>query len=104
REEVEGDLMTRGVAMEQGAFFEGKSRRSDDPLSKNQTTQKSRCQLSHNRRAAISRGKRRRRKGRSCETCPNRTKFGSVGVLCVGGKHVGVEAANSYCGGTEDCG
>lgn len=35
---VEGDLIHQSLAMEQGAFFEGKSRRSDDPLSKSQTT------------------------------------------------------------------
>ena len=35
---VEGDLIHQSLAMEQGAFFEGKSRRSDNPLSANQTT------------------------------------------------------------------
>jgi len=35
---VEGDLIHQSLAMEQGAFFEGKSRRSDDPLSTSQTT------------------------------------------------------------------
>jgi cytoskeletal protein CcmA (bactofilin family) len=30
---VEGDIFHRALAIEQGAFFEGKSRRSDDPLS-----------------------------------------------------------------------
>jgi cytoskeletal protein CcmA (bactofilin family) len=29
---VEGDLIHQSLAMEQGAFFEGKSRRSDNPL------------------------------------------------------------------------
>ena len=29
---VEGDLMHASLAMEQGAYFEGKSRRSEDPL------------------------------------------------------------------------
>ena len=30
---VEGDLTHQSLAMEQGAHFEGKSRRSEDPLS-----------------------------------------------------------------------
>ena len=30
---VEGDVFHRALAIEQGAFFEGKSRRADDPLS-----------------------------------------------------------------------
>jgi cytoskeletal protein CcmA (bactofilin family) len=30
---VEGDVFHRKLAIEQGAFFEGKSRRADDPLS-----------------------------------------------------------------------
>ena len=30
---VEGDLIHQSIAMEQGAFLEGKSRRSDNPLS-----------------------------------------------------------------------
>jgi cytoskeletal protein CcmA (bactofilin family) len=29
---VEGDIFHRSLAIEQGAFFEGKSRRSDDPM------------------------------------------------------------------------
>jgi cytoskeletal protein CcmA (bactofilin family) len=29
---VEGDIFHQGLAIEQGAYFEGKSRRSDDPL------------------------------------------------------------------------
>jgi cytoskeletal protein CcmA (bactofilin family) len=29
---VEGDVFHRALAIEQGAFFEGKSRRSDDPI------------------------------------------------------------------------
>jgi cytoskeletal protein CcmA (bactofilin family) len=35
---VEGDLIHQSLAMEQGAFFEGKSRRSENPLSTSQTT------------------------------------------------------------------
>jgi cytoskeletal protein CcmA (bactofilin family) len=35
---VEGDLIHQSLAMEQGAFFEGKSRRSDTPLSTSQPT------------------------------------------------------------------
>jgi cytoskeletal protein CcmA (bactofilin family) len=31
---VEGDLLYQSLAIEQGAYFEGKSRRSDDPLSR----------------------------------------------------------------------
>jgi cytoskeletal protein CcmA (bactofilin family) len=34
---VEGDIFHHSLAIEQGAFFEGKSRRSDDPLSNKQT-------------------------------------------------------------------
>ena len=30
---VEGDLLCQSLAIEQGAYFDGKSRRSDDPLS-----------------------------------------------------------------------
>lgn len=30
---IEGDVFHRKLAIEQGAFFEGKSRRSDDPMS-----------------------------------------------------------------------
>ena len=30
---VEGDIFHQSLAIEQGAYFEGKSRRSDDPLS-----------------------------------------------------------------------
>jgi cytoskeletal protein CcmA (bactofilin family) len=30
---VEGDLLHTSLAMEQGAYFEGKSRRAEDPLS-----------------------------------------------------------------------
>jgi cytoskeletal protein CcmA (bactofilin family) len=33
---VEGDLVHQSLAIEQGAFFEGKSRRADDPLSPSQ--------------------------------------------------------------------
>jgi len=29
---VEGDIFAQSLAIEQGAYFEGKSRRSDDPL------------------------------------------------------------------------
>jgi cytoskeletal protein CcmA (bactofilin family) len=35
---VEGDLVHQSLAIEQGAFFEGKSRRDDDPLSPGQET------------------------------------------------------------------
>ena len=35
---VEGDLIHQSLAMEQGAFFEGKSRRLENPLSTSQTT------------------------------------------------------------------
>lgn len=35
---VEGDLLHRDLAMEQGAYFEGKSRRSEDPLSDQRPT------------------------------------------------------------------
>jgi cytoskeletal protein CcmA (bactofilin family) len=35
---VEGDLIHQSLAIEQGAFFEGKSRRSENPLSTSQTT------------------------------------------------------------------
>jgi cytoskeletal protein CcmA (bactofilin family) len=31
---VEGDLLHQSLAIEQGAFFEGKSRRSEEPISK----------------------------------------------------------------------
>lgn len=34
---VEGDVFHRSLAIEQGAFFEGKSRRSDDPMSVQRT-------------------------------------------------------------------
>ena len=30
---VEGDVFHKTLAIEQGAYFEGKSRRSDDPMS-----------------------------------------------------------------------
>jgi hypothetical protein len=33
---VDGDLIHQSLAIEQGAHFEGKSRRSEDPLSLNQ--------------------------------------------------------------------
>jgi cytoskeletal protein CcmA (bactofilin family) len=32
---VEGDIFHQSLAIEQGAYFEGKSRRSDDPLAEN---------------------------------------------------------------------
>jgi cytoskeletal protein CcmA (bactofilin family) len=35
---VEGDLFHHSLALELGAYFEGKSRRSDDPLSTGNTT------------------------------------------------------------------
>ena len=35
---VEGDLTYQSLAIEQGAFFDGKSRPSENPLSKGQTT------------------------------------------------------------------
>jgi cytoskeletal protein CcmA (bactofilin family) len=35
---VEGDVFHRSLAIEQGAFFEGKSRRSQDPMSVQRTT------------------------------------------------------------------
>jgi cytoskeletal protein CcmA (bactofilin family) len=35
---VEGDLTYQSLAIEQGAFFDGKSRPSENPLSKSQTT------------------------------------------------------------------
>src|SRR5580765_8510051 len=34
---VEGDVFHKSLAIEQGAFFEGKSRRSDDPMSVQRT-------------------------------------------------------------------
>lgn len=34
---VEGDLFYESLAIEQGAYFEGKSRRSDDPFSRQDT-------------------------------------------------------------------
>ena len=40
---VEGDVFHKSLAIEQGAFFEGKSRRSEDPMS---------VQLHHQRHAA----------------------------------------------------
>jgi cytoskeletal protein CcmA (bactofilin family) len=30
---IEGDVFHRSLAIEQGAYFEGKSRRTDDPMS-----------------------------------------------------------------------
>jgi cytoskeletal protein CcmA (bactofilin family) len=36
---VEGDLLHKDLAMEQGAYFEGESRPSEDPLSAGQPTQ-----------------------------------------------------------------
>lgn len=36
---VEGDLLHKDLAMEQGAYFEGKSRRSENPLSAARPTQ-----------------------------------------------------------------
>jgi cytoskeletal protein CcmA (bactofilin family) len=33
---VEGDIFHQALAIEQGAFFEGKSRRSDDPTGESQ--------------------------------------------------------------------
>jgi cytoskeletal protein CcmA (bactofilin family) len=33
---VEGDIYHQSLAIEQGAYFEGKSRRSDDPLATKQ--------------------------------------------------------------------
>lgn len=35
--QVEGDIFHQSLAVEQGAFFEGKSRRSEDPISSIQT-------------------------------------------------------------------
>jgi len=35
---VEGDIYHQSLAIEQGAYFEGKSRRSDDPLAANKST------------------------------------------------------------------
>jgi cytoskeletal protein CcmA (bactofilin family) len=35
---VEGDVFHKQLAIEQGAFFEGKSRRSEDPMSVQRTT------------------------------------------------------------------
>jgi cytoskeletal protein CcmA (bactofilin family) len=35
---VEGDLLHKSLAVEQGAYFEGKSHRSEDPLALSQTT------------------------------------------------------------------
>jgi cytoskeletal protein CcmA (bactofilin family) len=35
---VEGDIFHQSLAIEQGAYFEGKSRRSDDPLAEIKTT------------------------------------------------------------------
>ena len=37
---VEGDLIHQNLVVEQGAFFEGKSRRTEDPLSPGQDTPK----------------------------------------------------------------
>ena len=34
---VEGDVFHKSLTIEQGAFFEGKSRRADDPLSVQRT-------------------------------------------------------------------
>jgi len=45
---VEGDLIHQSLAMEQGAFFEGKSRRSDTPLSTSQPTAEKRSQVDQN--------------------------------------------------------
>jgi cytoskeletal protein CcmA (bactofilin family) len=35
---VEGDIFHQSLAIEQGAYFEGKSRRSDDPLAEIKAT------------------------------------------------------------------
>lgn len=35
---VEGDIYHKSLAIEQGAFFEGKSRRTDDPLGSTQSS------------------------------------------------------------------
>jgi cytoskeletal protein CcmA (bactofilin family) len=35
---VEGDIFHQSLAIEQGAYFEGKSRRSDDPLAEVKAT------------------------------------------------------------------
>jgi cytoskeletal protein CcmA (bactofilin family) len=37
---VEGDVLHRSLAIEQGAFFEGKSRRAEDPLAEGGDTQR----------------------------------------------------------------
>jgi cytoskeletal protein CcmA (bactofilin family) len=39
---VEGDLVHQSLAIESGAFFEGKSQRADGPLLSSQTTPKER--------------------------------------------------------------
>ena len=85
---VEGDLIHQKFSPWSKVLFSKASRIARTIRSPQiRLRQKKRCQVNHNRQATISRSKRRRRKGRSCETCPSRSKFGS-NVLCVGGKHV----------------
>ena len=45
---VEGDINHQSLAIEQGAFFEGKSRRSDDPLSDAKSGMKSKTDFGTN--------------------------------------------------------
>ena len=84
---VEGDLIHQSLPWSKVLFSKASRVARTIRSPQIRLRQKKRCQVNHNRQATISRSKRRRRKGRSCETCPNRSKFGS-NVLCVGGKHV----------------
>jgi cytoskeletal protein CcmA (bactofilin family) len=48
---VEGDLLHQDLAMEQGAYFQGESRRAEDPLAAAQAAQKRKVTASEPQRA-----------------------------------------------------
>ena len=52
---VEGDIFHQSLAIEQGAYFEGKSRRTDDPLADSRTCRQQRARVpSQSRQASLS--------------------------------------------------
>jgi cytoskeletal protein CcmA (bactofilin family) len=48
---VEGDLLHQDLALEQGAYFQGESRRAEDPLAAAQAAQKRKVTASEPQRA-----------------------------------------------------
>jgi cytoskeletal protein CcmA (bactofilin family) len=77
---VEGDLIHAGLAIEQGAYFEGESHRSESPLSTNQTTAKNLEPSKPKPATHVPDKKKEKPEAALCDHCPN---WSNERSLCV---------------------